>query len=953
MVPGSGKFRGVIKRAWRRTRHRFANIFSVGITGRLAMSFAAVGILAAAANLIVERGVAVVHTTRLDRAQFSPIPSFSKPSATAPAAAPASAPTPAPAPADDPVIRRRAEPAPARIHIDSFMGAVDRFQHAITERASVNSASTTDEVKAATQDLDTATTDVQVRSGPVAAAAAPAIEQGLLTYVEAGDKYLQIADARRAARREYIGRSEAMDARISASLGRDWKIFGHVFARQSLVQLHTDLEELRRRFAVIGASDIYDAGAVAALANSEHALAATFNRNEQSFRRTEGADWIRQIRDDMAQLVMLRESIVSTDAKFRDGALEFADAQKQLVDAIPRPPPEPVFRPAPSPPAAQTPAVPLSADAPLSTAVPQSTAVLIPAVASPIVDAVTTNVPDLERQRTTIACITAAVLLVLLTISVLTVRSIIIPVSRMLAATEKLASGDVDVRVPRGGIKELDTLAISFNRMAAQLAAARDMTQDYRRHLETQVTQRTRQLQYLAEHDPLTLLPNRRKFFSLFNDSLQWAAKNQRNVAVFFIDVDNFKNLNDSMGHAFGDRVLMSVAQRLEETSKSFGYAARLGGDEFTVVHQDAPSTQGAQAAGRKLVEAFQQPLNVDGREVTVSVSVGASLYPDHELRAEDLLSAADAALFRAKALGRSQLAIFTPELLETATRKFTTEQGLRRAIERSEFELVFQPEVSLNSLEMELAEALIRWRMPDGRLAQPDEFLAVTEESGLIIEVGNWVLRKAIETVAGWHHGEWPEAKIAINVSSRQLLDHRFVERVQDLLHEFKVPPHCIEFELTESVLQTGPTTLESLRHLRSLDIAIALDDFGTGYSSLASLERLPLSRIKLDRTLIAGIDTNARSAAITVALIKLCDSLGLEVTAEGVERAAQFGCLAAYRTMNLQGYLISRPVAADQILRVRSLIPQIMGDLLLSIPAAQPMDERSAGRRRSLIRS
>jgi diguanylate cyclase (GGDEF)-like protein len=925
-------------------RHRFANIFSVGITGRLAMSFAAVGILAAAANLIVERGVAVVHTTRLDRAQFSPIPSFSKPLAAA--AAPAAVPTPAPAHADEAVIRRRTEPALARVYIDSFMGAVDRFQRAIAERAAVNSAGTADEVKVATLDLDTATTDVQVRSGPVAAAAAPAIEQGLLTYVEAGDKYLQIADARRAARREYASRSEAMDARIAASLGRDWKIFGHVFARQSLMQLHTDLEELRRRFAIIGASDIYDAGAVTALAGSEHALAATFNRNEQSFRRTEGADWIRQIRDDMAQLVMLRESIVSTDANSREGALEFANAQKQLVDAIPRPPPEPVFRPAPSPPAAQTPAVAQSTDA------PQSTAVLIPAVASPIVDAVTTTVPDQERQRTTIACITAAVLLVLLTISVLTVRSIIIPVSRMLAATEKLASGDVDVRVPRGGIKELDTLAISFNRMAAQLAAARDMTQDYRRHLETQVNQRTLQLQYLAEHDPLTLLPNRRKFFSLFNDSLQWAAKNQRNVAVFFIDVDNFKNLNDSMGHAFGDRVLMSVARRLEETAKNFGYAARLGGDEFTVVHQDAPSTQGAQAAGRRLVEAFQQPLTVDGREVTVSVSVGASLYPEHELRAEDLLSAADAALFRAKALGRSQLAIFTPELLETATRKFTTEQGLRRAIERSEFELVFQPEVSLASLEMELAEALIRWRMPDGRLAQPDEFLAVTEESGLIIEVGNWVLRKAIETVAGWHHGEWPEARIAINVSSRQLLDHRFVERVQDLLHEFKVPPHCIEFELTESVLQTGPATLESLRHLRSLDIAIALDDFGTGYSSLASLERLPLSRIKLDRTLIAGIDTNARSAAITAALIKLCDSLGLEVTAEGVERAAQFGCLAGCRTMYLQGYLISRPVAADEIMRVRGVIPQIMDDLLLSIPTVQAIGESSgAGRRRSLI--
>jgi EAL domain-containing protein (putative c-di-GMP-specific phosphodiesterase class I) len=336
--------------------------------------------------------------------------------------------------------------------------------------------------------------------------------------------------------------------------------------------------------------------------------------------------------------------------------------------------------------------------------------------------------------------------------------------------------------------------------------------------------------------------------------------------------------------------------------------------------------------AGRRLVEIFDQPLIIDGREVIVRASVGASVYPSHGKQAEDLLSAADAALFQAKALGRGQLAIFTPELLASATRKFTIEQGLRRAIEQNEFELVFQPEVSLDTMEMVLVESLVRWRLPDGRQAPPAEFLPITEESGLIIEVGKWVLRKAIETAASWHHGAWPEARVAINVSPRQLLDSRFVDNVQDLLREFNLPPHCIELELTESVLQTGPTTIESLRRLRSHDIAIALDDFGTGYSSLASLENLPLTRIKLDRSLIACIDTNVRSAAITTALIGLCKGLGLEITAEGIERPEQFAALAEHRTISLQGYLISRPIAADAVVEAKRMIPQIMQDLLLS---------------------
>jgi diguanylate cyclase (GGDEF)-like protein len=519
----------------------------------------------------------------------------------------------------------------------------------------------------------------------------------------------------------------------------------------------------------------------------------------------------------------------------------------------------------------------------------------------------------------------------LIGISLATVLSIVRPVGALLNATARLAQGDSAIRVARGGIRELDTLAVAFNAMADQLATAQLATREYQLALETKVAERTHQLQELAERDPLTGLPNRRELFVLLNAAIERARAENYLLGVLFLDVDNFKYINDSMGHEFGDRVLVSLANRLQHTTAGFGYAARLGGDEFTIVFERARSVDDIRAAGLQVVQAFQTPLAVDGRELIVSVSVGASIYPDHEQDAEALLRAADAALFRAKALGRSQLSVFTPELLAAASAKFTTEQGLRRAIERGEFELVFQPEVNVETMQTALVEALIRWRMPDGSFATPGQFLAVAEESGLIMEISDWVLRSAIETASHWHHGSWPEARVAINVSPRQLIDQRFVDRLRALLQEYRLPARCIEIELTETVLQTGPATIENLKCLRAHGVAIALDDFGTGYSSLASLEQLPLTRIKLDRSLIAGIDTSPRSAAIARAIIGLCHGLGLEVTAEGVERPEQLALLLGHRAMYLQGYLLSHPVTRDELLPVMANLSRRMEELLL----------------------
>jgi EAL domain-containing protein (putative c-di-GMP-specific phosphodiesterase class I) len=238
--------------------------------------------------------------------------------------------------------------------------------------------------------------------------------------------------------------------------------------------------------------------------------------------------------------------------------------------------------------------------------------------------------------------------------------------------------------------------------------------------------------------------------------------------------------------------------------------------------------------------------------------------------------------------------------------------------------------------MQVELVEALIRWRQPDGSLMAPGEFLSVAEESGLIMEISDWVLRSAISAAARWHHGSWPEARVAINVSSRQLIDATFVDRVISLLHEFRLPVRCIEIELTESVLQTGPVTLEALHQLRAQGIAIALDDFGTGYSSLASLQQLPLTRIKLDRSLLNDIDSSPRTLSIARSIVALSRSLGLHITAEGIERAEQLAILLGEGDLFVQGYLLSRPLAEVDVIAALSVVAQRTQELLLPSPAS-----------------
>ena len=863
-----------------------------GIGARLGIAFAAVAGLAVAANLLAVHEISVVRTTRI---------------------VPVSA-TPAPLPSAASVAAAEVKPAGA----EGLIAAIVQYESAVRSNVVVHNEESDNRLDDALKALQRETEAFDgAKSGVLSTKQLKNLHARLAAYRSHGEELGRTADIRQETLDKISERLEALDARSKDSLNRAWKIFGRVIARKSLIDLNAILDDIRRDFESVPNTNDYDRGALDTVSASEEQFSARLQSSAKDLEQSQGAPWVEHMRADMDQLGELQTSLIQMDA-LRRVALDALARESTSLVAYTR-----ALKPAhlalPEDWAGQINPLPNSA-MPLSAHTIESTS---------------TSAGPSEHSRL-IGWISAAVLLLMSIISVWTVLSIVGPVRRIRSATRRLAGGEARVQVARGGILELDDLAVSFNQMAEQLSAAQSVARGYQDQLEAKVAQRTRELQHLAEHDPLTQLPNRRQLFMHLKAALARAQANGCYVGVFFLDLDNFKNINDSMGHAFGDRVLEAIAVQLRETAGPGGFAARLGGDEFTVVCDSATSEDEVRTLGWALVRAFQKPVSINGRELMISISVGASVYPDHGVDADALLRAADAALFRAKALGRSQLAVFSAELLEAASVKFSTEQGLRHAMERDEFELVFQPEVDAVTLTTGLVEALLRWRLPDGRVASPAEFLTVAEESGLIMEISDWALRSAIQAASRWHHGLWPQARVAVNLSSRQLLDSRFVDRMLGLLREYRLPPQCIEIELTENVLQTGAATIEVLHCLRANGVAIALDDFGTGYSSLASLEQLPLTRVKLDRTLIASIHTSPRSAAIARAIVGLCHGLGLEVTAEGIECPEQLSLLIDQAPMYLQGYLLARPVPEEKLLALMEALPNQMQSLLLSSPVS-----------------
>ena len=435
------------------------------------------------------------------------------------------------------------------------------------------------------------------------------------------------------------------------------------------------------------------------------------------------------------------------------------------------------------------------------------------------------------------------------------------------------------------------------------------------------------QIRLLAYYDGLTLLPNRRLFMEKLDLALENARRREGSLAVLFLDLDRFKQINDTLGHGAGDRLLQGVAERLRKCLRSSDAVARgealnltddvarLGGDEFIVSITNVTRGEDAARVARRLQEALEQPFKLDENEVFVTASIGISLFPQDGTDLESLLKNADAAMYHAKDAGRSNYQFYSKSMNAAALQRLTLENKLRRALERGEFQLYFQPQIDVRSWSIIGAEALIRWRHPHLGLIQPVDFIALAEETGLILPIGEWVLRTACAQAKAWQDAGHEPLVMAINISGRQFHDKNLAQTIGQTIGAIELDPRRVELEITESVLMHSvDETVNTLKALRAMGPRIAVDDFGTGYSSLSYLRRFPIDTLKLDQSFIQDSVKDRGTAAIVAGVIDMAHGLGLEVIAEGVETAEQRTLLFQDGCHIMQGYLFGRPVPAPE---------------------------------------
>ncbi|MCC9623966.1 EAL domain-containing protein [Thalassospira sp. MA62] len=432
---------------------------------------------------------------------------------------------------------------------------------------------------------------------------------------------------------------------------------------------------------------------------------------------------------------------------------------------------------------------------------------------------------------------------------------------------------------------------------------------------QTAIRQAEQELQYLAQYDGLTSLPNRLLATDRLNRALERCEAKDCLVACLFLDLDDFKNINDTLGHAVGDQVLLIAATRLKNITDRADTVARLGGDEFLIVREDVKNQEAAAALAMQLIDELQRPFYIVGHEMTLSASIGISLYPDHSAAPQDLIRLADTAMYAAKDRGRRTYAFYQSQMTETATRYMTRSLELRRGLENRELVLYYQPQVNTRTGELVGVEALLRWNHPTEGLLGPHEIIPVAEQSGIIVQIGSWVIREACAQARRWQDELGKTIRMAVNVSVRQIQDDGFVETVKQELAVSGIKPENLEIEVTESMIQNEDNVLRTLEELRDIGVSMAVDDFGTGYSCLRSIKNLPISRIKIDRAFVMGLPDKSDDAALIDAMLAMAKALGLEVTAEGVETQQQRVYLQTAGCQELQGFLFSRPVPADAI--------------------------------------
>ncbi|MEI6305819.1 MAG: EAL domain-containing protein [Deltaproteobacteria bacterium] len=426
-------------------------------------------------------------------------------------------------------------------------------------------------------------------------------------------------------------------------------------------------------------------------------------------------------------------------------------------------------------------------------------------------------------------------------------------------------------------------------------------------------------IHFMAHYDALTNLPNRVLLHDRLLQALMSAPRRKTKVAILFLDLDRFKTINDTLGHSVGDLLLQSVAERLKSCVRTSDTVARLGGDEFLVVLPDLHDCDHAATVAQKIIDSISNHFLIRDIELHTSTSIGISLFPEDGVANEELIANADVAMYRAKESGRNNYQFFTPTMNNSSYERLTMENKLRRALERQEFVLYYQPQVNMATGRIIGSEALVRWQHPEMGLVPPGIFIPIVEESGLIVPIGEWVLREACRQNMAWQKEGLPPITVAVNLSAVQFHQKNLTEMVYEVLQSTGLSSSWLELEITESgIMQNSEASVNKLHELKQMGLKLSIDDFGTGYSSLSYLKKFPLDKLKIDQSFVRDITTNQDDAAIVGAIIGMAKSLKLRVIAEGVETRDHLNFLHANDCFEMQGYFFSKPVPADVFQRL-----------------------------------
>ena len=509
--------------------------------------------------------------------------------------------------------------------------------------------------------------------------------------------------------------------------------------------------------------------------------------------------------------------------------------------------------------------------------------------------------------------ITAAVLLISFMIAfILSNRLqdlVTVPVLNLVQTMKRVSrEKNYSLRSKTAGKDEIGSLIDSFNEMLSEIESREETLRERQEHL-----------QRLAHFDNLTHLPNRILYCDRLHQSILQAERAKKRIAVMFVDLDHFKDINDSAGHRIGDLLLVEVAGRLQKIIRASDTVARMGGDEFTLLLPNVRDRENTVIVADKILKALSEPYRVDGNEFYITASVGITLYPDDGKTVDELLKNADTAMYKAKSDGKNMFQFYSQDMLATVTTRMILLSSLHQALKRDEFVIHYQPKMDTVRNRMIGLEALIRWNHPELGMIVPDRFIPLAEETGLIIPIGEWVIRECCLQISAWRAKGYQPLPVSINVSPVQLKRQNFSEVVRQIIEETGVDSTLLELEVTETAIMqdTGFTTL-TLQRFKEMGITICIDDFGTGYSSLSQLKRFPIDTLKIDKSFIVNIEKNTDDQSIVLAIISMAHSLGLKVVAEGVETSSQLSLLCEQGCQTMQGFYFSKPLPPANIERL-----------------------------------